>query len=424
MIIQSARARLHGSVSIPSSKSHTVRALVFGLLGSGVSTIRNPLDSGDTRAALATVQALGAEVEVGKAWTIRGVDGRIEPPENVIDVGNSGTTLYIAMSIAALASGHTVFTGDAQIRRRPAGKLLAALRDLGATAFSSRGNGCAPLVIGGALRGGTSTIECPTSQYLTSLLIALPLAEQGSTIHVPLLHEQPYVHMTLKWLDSLGIELKAEPDLSRFDLPGGQRYPNFDRTMAGDFSSATFFLCAAALTGGDVLLEGLDLNDAQGDKAVLDYLEAMGATIAPEAEGLRVTADGLTGTELDLNATPDALPAMAVTACFARGETRLVNVPQARLKETDRIAVMATELKALGADVEELDDGLVIRESQLRGMRVHGHDDHRVVMALSLAGLVTDEPVEVDSAKAVAVTFPDFPERMAALGAHMAVIDD
>lgn len=269
------------------------------------------------------------------------------------------------------------------------------------------------------------TIECPTSQYLSSLLIAAPLAEGDTHIDVPLLYEQPYVHITLRWLSDLGIRLDCRDDLSRFDIPGGQQYPCFDKEMAADFSSATFFLCAAAITGSELFVDGLDMSDAQGDKAVVDYLRAMGTTITEENGGLRVHAGAeLCGANLDLNATPDALPALAVTAAFARGRTVLGNVPQARLKETDRIAVMAAELKKLGANITERDDGLVIEGGGLRGGAVHGHDDHRVVMAFAIGGLAAEGPITVDTAEAAAVTFPDFAELVDSIGGRIRREDD
>jgi 3-phosphoshikimate 1-carboxyvinyltransferase len=421
---KSSNALLNGSVLIPSSKSHTVRALIFGLLADGTSVIRNPLISGDTEAALSAVRGLGAEVEeLDGVWNVKGLGGKIVPAENVVDVLNSGTTLYIAMTVAALADGSTVFTGDEQIRSRPAENLMKALRDLGATAYSTRGNGCAPLVIGGPVKGGETSIECPTSQYLSSLLIGLPLADNKSVINVPLLHEQPYVVMTLKWLSELGIKIAHNEDMSRFDIEPGQKYKSFDKQMAGDFSTATFFLCAAAISGKEVTLEGLDMTDTQGDKQVVEYLRSMGAVIDECPEGLKVNGSQLKGAVLDLNATPDALPAIAAAACFAEGKTEIVNVPQARLKETDRIAVMYQELKKLGADIEELEDGLVINGGTLKGGEVCGHADHRVVMSLCLAGLRTEGCVTVDTAEAVAVTFPDFAEIMNSLGAAITEVD-
>lgn len=422
MLLIASPSQLNGAVDIPGSKSHTIRAVALAALAEGTSTIRQPLHSADTAAAFRCFRALGAEIEAGDCWRVTGVGGQVQTPEDIVDVANSGTTLYVAMVAAALGSGATVFTGDEQIRRRPAGALLQALSDLGATAFSTRDNGCAPLVVRGPLPGGQVTIECPTSQFLTGLLLSCPLAEGDVEITVPLLNERPYVQMTLDWLSRLGVRYTAE-GLQHYQIPGGQRYHAFDRAVPADFSSATFFLCAAALGQGELLVRGLDMNDSQGDKAVVDMLRAMGADITETPEGLLVRGRGLHGAELDLNATPDALPALAVTACFAAGETRLVNVPQARLKETDRIAVMRAELERLGAGVVEREDGLIIQGGGLRGGLAHGHGDHRVVMALAVAGLYAREPITIDTAEAMNVTFPNFVELMTGLGAQMATTE-
>lgn len=411
-------SQLSGAVDIPGSKSHTIRAVAIAALAAGTSTIRQPLHSADTEAAFRCYRALGAEFVEDDCWHVSGVGGQVRTPDDIVDVANSGTTLYVATGSAALGGGATVFTGDEQIRRRPAGALLQALSDLGATAFATRDNGCAPLVVRGPLGGGQVTIACPTSQFLTSLLLNCPLAEGDTEIIVPLLNERPYVQMTLDWLDRSGIRYEAE-GLQHYRIPGGQRYQAFDRAVPADFSSATFFLCAAALGQGEVLVRGLDMNDSQGDKAVVEMLRAMGADITETAEGLRIRGCGLHGAELDLNDTPDAVPALAVTACFAAGETRLVNVAQARLKETDRLAVMAEELTRLGASVTEREDGLVIQGGGLHGGPAHGHSDHRVVMALAVGGLYAREPITIDTAEAMNVTFPNFVHLMTGLGAGM-----
>lgn len=410
---------LSGSARIPGSKSHTIRALVIATLADGVSELRAPLDSLDTQACVGVCRALGAEIELGGEWRIAGTGGKPKCPDNVIDVANSGTTLRIALTLAALGEGWTVFTGDEQIRARPAGPLLEALRGLGAQAFSTRGNGCAPIAVRGPLRGGRVGIACPTSQYLTSLLIGCPLAEGDTEIEVTELNEAPYVEMTLGWLDRQGIRYERD-ELRRFRMCGGQSYGAFQRAIPADFSSATFFFVAAAVTGSEVTLLGLDRGDTQGDKAVLDVLAAMGAEVEWQADGgVRVRGGELKGGEFDLNATPDALPALAVAGCFASGETRLVNVPQARIKETDRIGVMREELTKMGASVEELPAGLVVRGGGLKGASVDGHGDHRVVMALAVAGLAAEGRTEVAGAEAAAVTFPNFVELMQSLGARI-----
>ena len=413
------KSDIGGTVMIPGSKSHTIRALTFALLAKGKSVIERPLESSDTASCVNMIGRLGARVEKGdRSWEVTGTGGAMTVPDDVIDVGNSGTSLYIGLGVASLLDGAVVFTGDHQIRNRPAGALMKSLRDLGCDAFSTRGNDKPPLVVRGPIRGGETSIEAVTSQYLTSLLIAAPMARGDSRIAVPLLYEKPYVTMTLAWLDRLGIRY-ANHDYREFLVPGNQEYRPFRAPVPADFSSATFFLAAGAITGRGLVLEGLDFNDTQGDKEVVDILRKMGARVEIGEGKISIRSGGLKGGVFDLNAIPDSLPALAVTACFAEGETRLVNVPQARLKETDRIRVMARELSKLGASIDELPDGLVIRKSALSGGSVEGHGDHRVVMALAVAGLACPDGVEISTAESVAVTFPGFPHLMRGIGAEI-----
>lgn len=417
------KAHLKGQVQIPGSKSHTIRAVAIAALASGESVIERPLESADARAARHAYSMLGADIqEEDMCWRVQGTGGLFVAPENVIDVGNSGTTMRMVLGSAALLrSGKAVFTGDEQVRRRPCGPLAQALTCLGATAESTRENGMPPFVVAGLMRGGAATIEAMTSQYLSALLVNTPLAEKDTRLLVPLLNEKPYVIMTLDWLEKQGVQVSHDEDLSEFRIPGGQRYAPVRRAIPADFSSATFFLAAGALPGNKVLCLGLDINDTQGDKAVLQYLEAMGATITHEPEGIRVEAEALQGAELDLNATPDALPMLATLACFADGETRLVNVPQARLKETDRISVMHKELEKLGAVITELEDGMIIEGGSLHGGEVKGHGDHRVIMALAIAGSAIKDGICIHGADAVDVTYPGFVTDMKKLGAKITV---
>ncbi len=399
---------ISGNVRIPGSKSHTIRALLIASAAEGQSNILNPLFSKDTEACINACRLMGAELKAeNDRITVRGTGGHFTPAEDVIDVGNSGTTLCLAAPMGATGAGYNVFTGDGQIRSRPVQPLLDSIRDLGGWAVSTRGNGSAPIVVRGRLKGGETTIECPTSQYLSGLLLASPLAEAETIINVPLLHERPYVDITLNWLRDSGIKFEQE-GYSKFRIFPNQKYKTVNRPIPADFSSATFFMCAAAITGGSVTMSGLDMNDAQGDKQVLSMLEKMGCKVDYTDDLITVTGTDLHGAEIDMNSTPDALPAMAVTACYAKGRTVLGNVPQARLKETDRIAVMHNELKKLGADIQELEDGLVINHSLLKGGPVSGHEDHRVVMSMAVAGLKSSAPIEIDDIDAAAITFPEF----------------
>jgi len=225
------------------------------------------------------------------------------------------------------------------------------------------------------------------------------------------------VEMTLRWLGEQGVLLERK-GLGWFRVPGRQRYHKFHKQIPGDFSSATFFFCAAAITGSTLTLLGLDMEDSQGDKEVVRVLERMGCTVQIEAGRITLSGHPLRGIEIDLNAMPDALPALAATACYAEGTTRIVNVPQARLKETDRIAVMARELSNLGAKVKELPDGLEIQGSPIRGGRVNGHGDHRVVMALAILALAAEGPVTIETSEAASVTFPGFFELLDRISAR------
>jgi 3-phosphoshikimate 1-carboxyvinyltransferase len=427
MQLVSRKSRLKGTVSIPASKSHTIRAVALASLADGRSTIRAPLWSGDTEAAVLAYSAFGAKIDRSDPaiWKVSGIGGHVVPPKESIDVLNSGTTLRIAMGSAALAeAGQTTeFTGDEQIRSRPVAPLMQSLQELGAPCVSLKGNGKAPVRVAGGLRGGRTSIAAASSQYVTSLLLCTPLASGDTEIDVTLLNEPGYVQMTLDWLDKQRIEYQHE-GLRRFHVKGNQRYKAFDLPVPADFSSATFFLCAAALFGDGVTLQGLDFNDSQPDKKVVDYLRAMGADITPLPDGIAVKASALRGVTIDMNETPDALPAMAVTATYAEGMTRLVNVPQARMKETDRIQCMAEELGKMGAKVEELPDGLVVHHSPLKAAQLDGRGDHRIVMALSLAAMGLEAPCRIGTAEAIKVTFPEYVTLMRSLGADMRLIAD
>ncbi|MHC4426901.1 MAG: 3-phosphoshikimate 1-carboxyvinyltransferase [Planctomycetota bacterium] len=427
------KSQLKGKVAIPSSKSHTIRAVAIASLAGGQSLIRNPLVSSDTQAAVDCYRALGAAIDTSdpKLWKVTGTGGEITAPREAIDVGNSGTTLRIAMGSAALArpGQTTTFTGDKQIQTRPLGPLTEALSNLGAKCTSLKNNGKAPVEVIGKLAGGKTAIAASTSQYLSSLLLCTPLGTGDTEIDITLLNEPGYVQMTLDWLDKQQIEYENQ-QMCKFKIKGNQSYKVFDAKIPADFSSATFFLCAAAISADEVTLLGLDFSDSQPDKAVVDYLKAMGAdvTIEPNLsddsqDSVTVKAATLRGTDLDMNKTPDALPAMAVTAAFAEGETRLLNVPQARSKETDRIKCMTEELKKMDVDVKELPDGLIIRHSKPRPAHLDGGSDHRIVMALSLAGLCLEGQCSIDTAEAINVTFPDYVELMKSIGAKMEIVN-
>ncbi len=352
-----------------------------------------------------------------------------------IDVGNSGTTLYFMTALAALRSDGIRFDGDGSIRRRPAGSLLEVLRALGATVVSvgsKAENGGpsdaarerVPYCISGPLHPGRSvTLASPTSQYLSALLLTAPLIatatgttpnEQATTIALSLLNERPYVDMTCWWLDRQDISYERD-GYRRFVIPGGQRYRPFSDVLPGDYSSATFWFSAAAVTGGEATVTGLSLQDVQGDRGVLSVLARMGCIVEETPSTIRVAGRPRRGGQFDLNAMPDALPALAVAACYAPEPVRLVNVAQAREKETDRIGVMVGELKRLGATVRERPDGIEVEPSRLSGGTVDSHGDHRVAMALAVAALGSSDSVTIGDAGAASVTYPGFFRDLAAV---------
>jgi len=428
-----------GVVRIPASKSHTIRQLLIASLSDGDSRILYPLDSLDTRSCVLACRAFGAEIteyravdplcpnppdKDGKKLIKLEVRGNCRFKKSIaegveIDVGNSGTTLYLALAVAGLQPETVKFTGDEQIKKRSAAPLLDALTGLGVQCSSN--NGCAPITIKGTWAGGKVSLPCPTSQYLSALLLASPLAPYGvvTEIDVPLLNEKPYIEMTLSYLKAHGIPFEAAPDYSHFKISGGSSWKAFSSSVPCDFSSAAFPAAAAAISGGEVTLLGLDPADTQGDKYFLDMLKAMGCEVqwqnSENGQTVTISRKGhLHGGTFDLNETPDLLPAAAVVAAFANGDTALVNVAHARIKETDRIAVMAKELTKLGVSCTEREDGLVIHGKGAvfpeKKPVINGYGDHRIVMAFAATALGSKIPVEITSAESAAVTYPGFLE--------------
>jgi len=308
------------------------------------------------------------------------------------------------------------------LRSRPMGPLIDALKRLGAS-FESDDDRC-PLTVRGPVLGGDTSVDAVSSQFLSALLIALPMADGNSTVTVERLNERPYVEMTLDWLRRLGAEISVADEMSFFRICGNFVYPSFDRVVPGDFSTAAFPLAMVSILGGELSLKNLDFDDFQGDKAVFEYFERMGVEVERGENQALVRSSGrLSGGEFDLNATPDALPIMAVAGAFADGETVLTNCPQARIKETDRIALMTRELRAMGADVEELPDGMVIRGGGLKGGEVDSHGDHRIAMALTIAALAAEGATSINDAEAASVTYPNFYKDISLLGAEIANIE-
>ncbi len=420
MKLKVSKSLLKGTLKVPGSKSHTIRAVAVALLAPGESIIENPLESLDTVSSLRALTSMGGQVEVNKDfWRIIGTGGKLREPLRTINMGNSGTGTRIFTGIAATGTHKYKFDGDKSLRSRPMGELHDALVALGAKCEST--NGKCPFTIQGPIKGGETRVDGKSSQFLTSLLFATPLAENDTRINVYNLQEKPYVEITLDWLDRQEIKYRCSDNLTEFYIPGRQRYHNFSFNVPADFSTATFPLVAAAVTGSELDLENLDFSDRQGDKAVFDHLAKMGMEITTKGKFTNIKPAGrLKGIEVDLNATPDALPAMAVAGACATGKTILKNVPQARIKETDRITCMTSELRKMGVEIEELEDGMVISGcDNLHGAEVEGHEDHRIVMALALAGMAAEGETIINGSEAASVTFPEFFADFRDIGAVM-----
>lgn len=411
---------LSGETSVPSSKSHTIRAIILASLADGKSIIYNPLKSLDALVPIKACEMMGAEIElVEDKIEIYGVAGQLQNPSDKIDVGNSGTSLRILAGTCSLINGRSCLTGDESIRNRPIQPLLDSLNSLGAKCDTLNKNGKPPIIIHGRIIGGETSVSGITSQFTSSLLMCAPLAEKNSIITPINLKEKPYVKMTLQHLNRVGVKIDYEEDLNKFYIRGNQSIKTSDFRIPGDFSSASFLMAAAAVTNSSVTVDGLDTSDVQGDKKIVDILFEMGAKIRINQDKVRVDGSNLHGIELDLNDTPDLFPILAVVGACSKGKTILKNVGHARIKETDRITAMANELTKMGVRLEERKDGLVIYGSTLKGTNVNGYNDHRIVMSLSVAGLVAEGETSIEAAEVVNITFPNFFEKLKKLGGNV-----
>ncbi len=408
------KAKIEGSITVPSSKSQTIRALLIATFAHSVSIIHNPLISSDTMSCIKACRALGAIIEEHPDY-LRIVAPTQFPASVSIDCGNSGTTLYLLCAMVASKEITATFYGDEQLNSRPIQPLLEALADLGVEVSYPNHNSkewYPPFTLSGPIIGGGVNITCNTSQHLSALLLSGVMAQESIDISVELLNEKPYVEMTLDWLKQQKLIVKHNTSLTNFFIPGKQTYNPIDVSISGDFSSASFFFGAAAVAKGTIEVHGLNKEDKQGDKEILSILEKMGCTVIWHEDTVVVSLaenEELIAGTFDLNAIPDALPILAVVASFAKGTTTLMNVPQARIKETDRIACMKNNLEAIGVKVEDTIDSIIIHgQHTVKGGVVDSFKDHRIIMAMAIASLNTESPITIYGIDAVEVTFPTF----------------
>lgn len=412
-------AEVQGSVEAPASKSATQRALIAAALASGRSQLRHPLVADDSRHLIAALNAAGIPARIDAAgpvpvFEIEGRGGAIPASRVAVVVGNAGTAMRFLTALLALGRGEYVIDGDPRMRQRPIEDLLAALRALGAEAVSLRGDGCPPVRVGGpGLRGGQARLKGGTSsQYLSAILLAAPAMPEGVRLEIegPLV-SRPYVDLTLGLMRRFGAEvdtLPAGPEPMEFVVRPGRPYRSCDLEIEGDHSSASYFFAAAAVTGGRVRVNRLDPASSQGDARFVALLEEMGCRV--ERGNSWVAVEGtpdLRGLDADCRAMPDIVPTLAVVSLFARGPTRITGVPHLKVKESDRIAAVASEINRMGGGATPLPDGLAIAPRPLHAARIETHADHRIAMAFAVAGLRVPG-VTIADPGCVSKSFPDF----------------
>lgn len=412
---------IFGSIRPPGSKSITNRALVCAALAEGRSILTGALDSEDTQVMIESLRRLGIEVEhepAAHVLAVSGCAGQIPSRGADLYVANSGTSMRFLTALAGLGQGTFRIDGVARMRQRPIQDLLDALAQLGVEAVGESAGGCPPVVVHArGLPGGTATIAGNiSSQFLSGLLMAAPYAQRPVELVVSgELVSKPYVEMTLAVMDAFGVTVENR-QLSRFIvLP--QRYRGRRYAVEPDASAASYFFAAAAVAGGRVAVEGLSRGSLQGDIRFCDCLAQMGCDVRYESDRTVVARDPdrpLRGIEVDMNAISDTVQTLGAVALFANGPTTITGVAHIRHKETDRIAALAAELRKLGAEVEERDDGLRIVPGNLHGAEIDTYDDHRMAMSLAIAGLAVPGVV-IRNPGCTAKTYPRFFEDLQSL---------
>ncbi len=436
---------LRGTVRLPGSKSLTNRYLLCTALADGTSRLAGVTLSDDVQAMLRGLRALGidlsligdttasgpppggeaAPVAAGGYVTIevQGCRGQLPAVAADIDVGNAGTAMRFLTALATLGHGRYRLDGSPRMRQRPIGPLVGALQQLGAPVGYDAVEGFPPITMAArGLAGGEVRFDRPpSSQFISALLMVGPYAGGDVMIRIDGgLASRPYVEMTIAVMRSLGVELLAGDEFDRFIVPAAQRYQAREVVVEPDASAATYFWAAAALTGGQITALGLRADSLQGDVRFVEVLQRMGCVVRDTPEGLSVAAppDGrLRGVDVDLNAMPDTAQTLAVVALFADGPTTIRNVGNLRIKETDRLTALETELRRLGAAVSTGSDGITISPPErLTPTAIETYDDHRMAMSFALAGLRVPGLV-IREAACVAKSFPGFFDELAALSA-------
>ncbi len=415
-----------GTVIVPGSKSITNRALPIAALARGESELTGALFSDDTRYMAEALNQLGVRVEADEAnnsFSVAGGNGTFPAAGADLFIGNSGTSVRFLTAVLTLGHGEFRIDGIPRMRERPIQPLITALNDLGSHVRSEENTGCPPVIVtaDGLPGGAVSVPGNRSSQYFSALLIAAPYAHNGVEILVEGdLVSKPYMPMTAETMRAFGVEVELdEVDWKRFSVAPGQHYEGRTYHIEPDASNASYFFAAAAVTGGRVRIDGLGTSSTQGDLNFVNVLQAMGATVTIADDYTEVIGPphgALRGVDLDLNAISDTAQTLAAIAPFANGPTTIRGIEHARLKETDRVAALATELRKLGQQVEERPDGLTIVPGPIAPANIDTYDDHRMAMSFGVATL-RSPGIRILDPGCTAKTFPDFFQRLTTLAA-------
>jgi 3-phosphoshikimate 1-carboxyvinyltransferase len=418
--ITPAAGPIDAVVRLPGSKSYTNRALIVAALALGESHIEQALFSDDTRYMSEALRSLGIEVlALRDEQAIRVVGGAGRLPASCADVfiGNAGTAARFLTALVALGAGSYRIDGVPRMRERPIGPLLEALRQLGVNARGERGNDCPPVVVESAgLRGGRVTIDGSiSSQFISALMMIAPCTSEGIELKVlGDLVSKAYVDLTVSVMRAFGASSDVE-DYQRITVPGGQTYVGRTYAVEPDASAASYFLAAAAVTGGWVRIQGLGRRSAQGDLGLVGVLERMGCRVTWSDDWVELVGPSrLAGVDVDMGGLSDVAQTLAAIAPFASGDVRIRGVRHIRLKETDRLGAVTTELRRLGVTVEQYPDGWRISPSTLKATTIETYDDHRMAMSFAVTGLRV-AGLRIGNPGCVSKTFPDFFQRFAAL---------
>lgn len=414
MNVRLSPSKLSGNVVVPPSKSLSHRAIIAASLAQGKSTITNVLFSKDIIATINAMRACGADITQGKDYVV--INGsNVIRKEAIIDANESGSTIRFMIPIALVCDEKITFTGKNNLVKRPLDTFLEIFDKQGIK--YQKGDDYLPMTVEGGLKPGTFDIRGDiSSQFITGLLYALPMLKADSVINITTnLESKGYIDLTLDMLSKFGIEIENQ-DYKKFIVKGNQKFKPCDYQVEGDYSQSAFFLLAN-MFGSDIKLLAMNKNSYQGDKKILADVADFGADITFNDEYLQAKASVIKAATIDFAQSPDLGPALTVLASVAEGTSNFINAARLRIKECDRITCVKDELVKLGADIDELEDGMIIRGvKKLSGGVVDSHNDHRLAMAFSMISLIADEPITIINAGSVSKSFPNYWEVFESLG--------